>query len=116
MVLTHRNILGNCAQIDASGLLPVGEKIIANLPIFHSFGFTVTLWYPLLACAMMRSAGLVLLCALRASNAQTVLRQPIYCPATGENVNTAKMVLEGIATVPQPGAWRSGGARMHFAA
>jgi acyl-[acyl-carrier-protein]-phospholipid O-acyltransferase/long-chain-fatty-acid--[acyl-carrier-protein] ligase len=48
VVLTHRNILGNCLQIDASQLLPVGETIIANLPIFHSFGFTVTLWYPLL--------------------------------------------------------------------
>ena len=48
VVLTHRNILGNCAQIDATGLLPVSEKVIANLPIFHSFGFTVTLWYPLL--------------------------------------------------------------------
>jgi acyl-[acyl-carrier-protein]-phospholipid O-acyltransferase/long-chain-fatty-acid--[acyl-carrier-protein] ligase len=47
-VLTHRNILANCAQIDATGLLPVSEKVIANLPIFHSFGFTVTLWYPLL--------------------------------------------------------------------
>ncbi len=48
VVLTHRNILGNCAQIDASGLLPKGERMIANLPIFHSFGFTVALWYPLL--------------------------------------------------------------------
>jgi acyl-[acyl-carrier-protein]-phospholipid O-acyltransferase/long-chain-fatty-acid--[acyl-carrier-protein] ligase len=48
VVLTHRNILGNCAQIDAAGLLPTSEKVIANLPIFHSFGFTVTLWYPLL--------------------------------------------------------------------
>jgi len=48
VILTHRNILGNCLQIDASELLPIGEKIIANLPIFHSFGFTVTLWYPLL--------------------------------------------------------------------
>ena len=48
VVLTHRNILSNCAQIDATGLLPVSEKVIANLPIFHSFGFTVTLWYPLL--------------------------------------------------------------------
>ncbi|MDQ8194461.1 AMP-binding protein [Coraliomargarita sp. SDUM461004] len=48
VVLTHRNILSNCAQIDASGLLPRSEKIIANLPIFHSFGFTVTLWFPLL--------------------------------------------------------------------
>jgi acyl-[acyl-carrier-protein]-phospholipid O-acyltransferase/long-chain-fatty-acid--[acyl-carrier-protein] ligase len=48
VILTHRNILGNCLQIDATRLLPVGEKIIANLPVFHSFGFTVTLWYPLL--------------------------------------------------------------------
>ena len=48
VVLTHRNILANCAQIDATGLLPVSGKIIANLPIYHSFGFTVTLWYPLL--------------------------------------------------------------------
>lgn len=48
VALTHRNILGNCAQIDSAGLLPTSEKVVANLPIFHSFGFTVTLWYPLL--------------------------------------------------------------------
>jgi len=54
VALTHRNILGNCAQIDASGLLPTSEKLIANLPVFHSFGFTVTLWYPLLrGCAVV---------------------------------------------------------------
>lgn len=48
VVLTHRNLLGNCLQIDSSGLLPSHEKLLANLPIFHSFGFTVSLWYPLL--------------------------------------------------------------------
>lgn len=48
VALTHRNILGNCAQIDMAGLLPDSERVVANLPIFHSFGFTVTLWYPLL--------------------------------------------------------------------
>lgn len=48
VVLSHRNILANCAQIDAAGLLTSGHKLLANLPIFHSFGFTVTLWYPLL--------------------------------------------------------------------
>ena len=46
VVLTHRNILGNCAQILATDVLSHGEKLVANLPIFHSFGFTVTLWYP----------------------------------------------------------------------
>lgn len=48
VALTHRNVLGNCAQIDYAELLPASEKVVANLPIFHSFGFTVTLWYPLL--------------------------------------------------------------------
>jgi acyl-[acyl-carrier-protein]-phospholipid O-acyltransferase/long-chain-fatty-acid--[acyl-carrier-protein] ligase len=48
VVLTHRNILGNCAQIDACGILPQQETLLANLPIFHSFGFTITLWYALL--------------------------------------------------------------------
>ncbi len=45
VILTHRNILGNCAQIDASGILPAGETLLGNLPIFHSFGFTIILWY-----------------------------------------------------------------------
>jgi acyl-[acyl-carrier-protein]-phospholipid O-acyltransferase/long-chain-fatty-acid--[acyl-carrier-protein] ligase len=48
VILTHRNILGNCAQIDACGILPQGETLLANLPIFHSFGFTITIWYALL--------------------------------------------------------------------
>lgn len=48
VALSHRNILANCAQISATGLLPKVESLLACLPVFHSFGFTVTLWYPLL--------------------------------------------------------------------
>ncbi|MBK8476636.1 MAG: MFS transporter [Opitutaceae bacterium] len=46
--LSHRNILGNCGQISATGILSRRETLLACLPIFHSFGFTVTLWYALL--------------------------------------------------------------------
>jgi acyl-[acyl-carrier-protein]-phospholipid O-acyltransferase/long-chain-fatty-acid--[acyl-carrier-protein] ligase len=46
--LSHRNILGNCAQISATGILPKEETLLACLPIFHSMGFTATLWYPVL--------------------------------------------------------------------
>ncbi len=49
VVLTHRNIIANCLQIQATGLLHQDETLLACLPIFHSFGFTVTLWYPLLS-------------------------------------------------------------------
>ncbi len=47
VVLTHRNLLANLGQIE--GVL--GEQNIGSLlgclPLFHSFGFTVTLWWPL---------------------------------------------------------------------
>lgn len=46
--LTHRNIIANCLQIEAVELLDSNEVLLGNLPTFHSFGFTVTLWYPLL--------------------------------------------------------------------
>jgi Acyl-CoA synthetases (AMP-forming)/AMP-acid ligases II len=48
VVLTHRNILANCWQISSLCILPNSARLLACLPIFHSFGFTVTLWYPML--------------------------------------------------------------------
>jgi acyl-[acyl-carrier-protein]-phospholipid O-acyltransferase / long-chain-fatty-acid--[acyl-carrier-protein] ligase len=48
VVLTHRNIVANCLQIQECRLLEKHERMLACLPTFHSFGFTVTLWYPLL--------------------------------------------------------------------
>ena len=48
VVLTHRNILANTAQIGAIlGRIHL-DSILGSLPVFHSFGFTVTLWWPLL--------------------------------------------------------------------
>ena len=47
VVLTHRNILSNLEQIDGVlGNLKLGS-VLGCLPLFHSFGFTVTLWWPL---------------------------------------------------------------------
>lgn len=48
VMLSHRNIIGNVEQIAAMGLLLPGDSVLACLPLFHSFGFTVTLWYPIL--------------------------------------------------------------------
>jgi acyl-[acyl-carrier-protein]-phospholipid O-acyltransferase/long-chain-fatty-acid--[acyl-carrier-protein] ligase len=49
VVLSHRNIVGNVSQFRE--LLDAKKKdaILASLPFFHSFGSTVTLWYPLIA-------------------------------------------------------------------
>ena len=47
VVLTHRNILSNLRQIEgALGDLNIGS-LLGCLPLFHSFGFTVTLWWPI---------------------------------------------------------------------
>ena len=48
VVLSHRNILANCAQISSLSILPESAFLLGCLPVFHSFGFTVTLWYPML--------------------------------------------------------------------
>jgi acyl-[acyl-carrier-protein]-phospholipid O-acyltransferase/long-chain-fatty-acid--[acyl-carrier-protein] ligase len=48
VVLTHRNILANCAQISSLSILPSNASLMGCLPLFHSMGFTVTLWYPML--------------------------------------------------------------------
>ncbi|HWZ95945.1 MAG TPA: AMP-binding protein [Opitutaceae bacterium] len=48
VVLTHRNILANCAQLSSTAILPQTAVMLGCLPLFHSFGFTITLWYILL--------------------------------------------------------------------
>ncbi len=50
IALSHANIIANCLQIDAVKMFrPDTDIVMANLPIFHSFGFTVNMWYPLMA-------------------------------------------------------------------
>tara|TARA_B100001248_G_scaffold262713_1_gene261365 strand:+ start:23923 stop:25593 length:1671 start_codon:yes stop_codon:yes gene_type:complete len=46
--LTHRNIIANILQVNDCDLLGHDENIVGCLPIFHSFGFTVTMWLPML--------------------------------------------------------------------
>lgn len=46
--LTHRNVIGNCLQVKECHLLNETQTLLACLPTFHSFGFTATMWYPLI--------------------------------------------------------------------
>ena len=48
VALTHRNILGNVSQFAVLLDLRPDELVLASLPFFHSFGCTVTLWYPVI--------------------------------------------------------------------
>jgi acyl-[acyl-carrier-protein]-phospholipid O-acyltransferase/long-chain-fatty-acid--[acyl-carrier-protein] ligase len=48
VALTHRNILGNVSQFAVMLDAKKADVMLASLPFFHSFGCTVTLWYPLI--------------------------------------------------------------------
>ncbi len=48
VVLSHRNILANVSQFGLMLNLRKHDTILASLPFFHSFGCTVTLWFPLI--------------------------------------------------------------------
>jgi len=48
VVLSHRNLLANVSQFGLMLNLGRRDTVLACLPFFHSFGCTVTLWYPLI--------------------------------------------------------------------
>ena len=48
VVLSHRNIVGNVSQFREMLDAKKEDAILASLPFFHSFGSTVTLWYPMI--------------------------------------------------------------------
>jgi acyl-[acyl-carrier-protein]-phospholipid O-acyltransferase/long-chain-fatty-acid--[acyl-carrier-protein] ligase len=48
VVLSHRNLLANVHQFGTRLDFAPDDKILACLPLFHSLGCTVTLWYPLI--------------------------------------------------------------------
>ncbi|MEM9281818.1 MAG: AMP-binding protein [Verrucomicrobiota bacterium] len=48
VVLSHRNILANVNQFSVRINLKSTEKILGCLPLFHSFGSTVTMWFPVI--------------------------------------------------------------------
>ena len=48
VVVSHRNVVGNVSQFRQLLNATKDDAILASLPFFHTFGSTVTLWYPLI--------------------------------------------------------------------
>ncbi|WP_133795985.1 AMP-binding protein [Prosthecobacter fusiformis] len=49
VALTHRNVMANVMQFSSRLAMNSTDSILGSLPLFHSFGSTVTLWYPLIS-------------------------------------------------------------------
>ncbi|MDB6132460.1 MAG: AMP-dependent synthetase and ligase [Verrucomicrobiales bacterium] len=48
VALSHRNIVSNVTQFALRLDLPPHERIVGSLPLFHSMGGTVTVWFPIM--------------------------------------------------------------------
>lgn len=48
VVVSHRNVVGNVSQFRQLLDARESDAILGSLPFFHTFGSTVTLWYPLI--------------------------------------------------------------------
>jgi acyl-[acyl-carrier-protein]-phospholipid O-acyltransferase / long-chain-fatty-acid--[acyl-carrier-protein] ligase len=58
VMLSHRNVLANIESV--LQVFPIGhdDRIVGVLPFFHSFGFTVTLWLPVIkGCGVLYHAN-----------------------------------------------------------
>jgi len=110
VVLTHRNILSNCAQISSLSILPESATMLGCLPVFHSFGFTVTLWYPLMrGCRVVTVPSPLdtkkIVDAIKEEQASVMIGAPTFIrpflkKATKDELRTLKLVVTGAEKLP----------------
>ncbi len=110
VVLSHRNILANCAQISSLSILPDTATMVGCLPLFHSFGFTVTLWYPLLrGCRVVTLPSPLdtrkIIEAIQQEQATVMIAAPTFIrpflkKATKEELKSLDLVVTGAEKLP----------------
>jgi acyl-[acyl-carrier-protein]-phospholipid O-acyltransferase/long-chain-fatty-acid--[acyl-carrier-protein] ligase len=111
VVLTHRNLLANCGQFASLSACPPKSVMLGCLPLFHSFGATVTLWYPLLrgnilvtVPSALDTRGLVDAIAAEGATvlvgAPTFLR-PFLKKARAEELRSLRRVVAGAERLPE---------------
>jgi acyl-[acyl-carrier-protein]-phospholipid O-acyltransferase/long-chain-fatty-acid--[acyl-carrier-protein] ligase len=49
VLLSHYNVLANIEAIAQLFWIHAADRIVGVLPFFHSFGFTVTVWFPMIS-------------------------------------------------------------------
>jgi len=111
VVLSHRNLLANFEQISSTSVLPGSAVMLGCLPIFHSFGFTFTLWYPLLrGCLLVTSPSPLdtraLIEAIREEGVTVVLGaptflRPILRKAASGDLRSLDLVVTGAEKLPE---------------
>lgn len=85
-VLTERNIIANCLQTKLCGLFDDSDILLANLPIFHSFGLLFEVWYMAIAGQKTVSLASPLdiksnIRAIRETRATSIIGSPTFLRA-----------------------------------
>jgi len=111
VVLSHRNVLANVNQFGARIDLKSSDRVLGCLPLFHSFGSTVTLWYPLIEGISLVTFPSPLETSKLASLIEThrislVLATPTFLrgylrKATREQFASVRMVITGAEKLPK---------------
>jgi acyl-[acyl-carrier-protein]-phospholipid O-acyltransferase/long-chain-fatty-acid--[acyl-carrier-protein] ligase len=111
VVLSHRNVLANCAQISSLSILPDSAVLLGCLPLFHSFGFTVTLWYPFIrGCHLVTTPSPLdtraIIDAIREENVTVLLGAPTFLRpvlkrATPADLKSLDLVVTGAEKLPE---------------
>jgi acyl-[acyl-carrier-protein]-phospholipid O-acyltransferase/long-chain-fatty-acid--[acyl-carrier-protein] ligase len=110
VILTHRNILANCAQISSTAILPKPVTMLGCLPLFHSFGFTIAVWYMILrGCRLVTVPSPLdtrkIVDAIKAERASLLIGAPTFLrpflkKAEKEELSSLTLVVSGAEKMP----------------
>ncbi len=110
-ILTGRNLIANCLQTKITGLFDDSDILLANLPIFHSFGMLFEVWY--IALHGQRTVSLSSpidiknnVRAVREKRATAIIGTPTFFRAylkhaTREDMQSLRMAIAGAEKTPK---------------
>lgn len=117
--LSHRNLVANATQLSDCYLMRPTDRLLANLPLFHSFGLTGGLWLPLLKGMTIVATPSPLqtnenVAAIREESVSVMLGTPTFMRAylkraTAEDFSTLRLAIAGAEKLPVDlaSAWES---------
>jgi acyl-[acyl-carrier-protein]-phospholipid O-acyltransferase/long-chain-fatty-acid--[acyl-carrier-protein] ligase len=111
VILSHRNLLANVNQFGSRIDLRSDDRVLGCLPLFHSFGCTVTMWYPMIEgvsvvtypspLEVAKLAELIEEHSLSLLIATPTFLRGYLRKATKEQLDCLKMVITGAEKLPK---------------
>ncbi|MBC2606221.1 AMP-binding protein [Pelagicoccus albus] len=108
--LSHRNLVANVSQLSGCYLMRSSDRLLANLPLFHSFGLTGGFWLPILNGMQVVTTWSPLqakdnLMAIREESVSVMIGTPTFLrpylkKASSEDLKSLRLVVAGAEKLP----------------